>query len=93
VGADSVLSAAETSGARNLRFNASGSPFTARFNVIGNLARSAGGSGSGGGGSSGGAGGSGGSSGASSGTGAVTSMVFQVTYNPLLNTATVRLLQ
>jgi hypothetical protein len=93
VGADSVLTSGETSGTRNLRFNdPSGGPFTVTFNVIGNLARASAGSGSASSGSTGGGGSSGSSSGASSSTNTLTSTVFQVTYNPLLNVATVQLL-
>jgi hypothetical protein len=85
VGTDSVLSSGETSGARNLRFNdASGVQFTVTFNIIGNLARANQSAGS----SSGGAVG-GGSGGASS----PTSAVYQLTYNPLLKTTTLQLLQ
>jgi hypothetical protein len=95
VGADSVLTSGETSGARNLRFrDPSGGPFTVTYNVIGNLARSSGGSGST---SKLAAGGSerGGGSGAETLSLAdpVTSLVFKVTYNPLLNLVTVQLIQ
>ena len=87
VGADAILAAGETSSARNLRFNdAGGAPFSVTLNVVGNLARSTGGSGSAGGSSSGGGSGSGtGASGSSSPAGSVTGLIFRVTYYPLLN--------
>jgi len=95
VGSDSALSSAETSGARNLRFNDSGGPFSVTLNVVGNLARSTQPSSPSGSSSNGGApGGASGSSGGSSpATGTVTSLIFRVTYNPLLNTVTVELLR
>ena len=94
VGIDNILSAAEVSGARALKFNNSGNEaFTVTFNVIGNLARPSGGGSSSS--SSAGGGGSGGSSasGSSSPTGTVTNLVFSVTYNPLLNTLTWQVLK
>jgi hypothetical protein len=86
VGIDNILSAAEVSGARTLKFtNPNNESFTVTFNVIGNLARSStAGSSSSSSGSSGGTSGSGSSSVSST----VTNMVFSVTYNPLLNTLT-----
>jgi hypothetical protein len=95
VGSDNTLSAAEISLARTLKFNNSNNEaFTVTFNVIGSLANTSGGSSSSGSSSSGG-GGSGGSSSTSSVTStttAVTKMVFQATYNPLLNTVTIKVL-
>jgi len=95
VGSDNILSAAELSLARTLKFNNPNSEaFTVTFNVIGNLANTSSGSSSSGSSSSGG-GGSGGSSTTSSVTStttAVTTMVFQATYNPLLNTVTIKVL-
>ncbi len=84
VGLDNLLSAGETSAARTLKFsNPNNEPFTVTFNVIGNLARSSGSSSS----SSSSPAGIGGTT-ASSPTGTVTNMVFSVTYNPVLNTLT-----
>jgi hypothetical protein len=87
VGSDRILSAGETSGARNLKFNnPDNEAFTVNFNVVGNLTPSSGSS------SSSSSSGVGGSSSSSSGTagpnGTVTKMVFSVTYNPVLNTLT-----
>lgn len=96
VGSDSILSAGETSGARNLRFNdLSGGPFSVTFNVVGNLARSAQAGGTAGSSSTGtgSGGGSASSGGSSSTTSTVTGLIFRVTYNPILNTATVELFQ
>jgi len=94
VGTDNILSAGELSGARTLKFNnPNNETFTVTFNVIGNLANPGNGSSSSSSSPSGG-GGSGGSSGTStvtSTTNTITRMVFQVTYNPLLNTLTVKL--
>jgi hypothetical protein len=99
LGADNALVANEISAVRNLRFNnPKNEAFSATFTVVGNLARgstssstttattteSAATSGSGSGTSS------------ASGTTAsatITSLVFKLTYNPLLNTVTVQLLQ
>jgi hypothetical protein len=97
VGADSILSSGETSGARNLRFNdASGGPFTVTFNVIGNLARTSPGASSAGtspatASASGGS--PAGSEKTSSATGVLTGLLFKVTYNPLLNTVSVQLVR
>jgi hypothetical protein len=95
VGSDSALSSGETTGARNLRFNDSGGPFSVTFNVVGNLARGTAGPTGGSSGSASSAGSSGGSSsgGSSPATGTVTGLIFRVTYNPLLNTVTVELLR
>jgi len=94
VGTDNILSAGELSLARTLTFNnPNNEGFTVTFNVIGNLANTSGSSSSSSS-SSGGGGGSGGSSSTSTLTSTattITSMVFQVTYNPLLNTLTVQL--
>jgi hypothetical protein len=95
VGSDNILSAAELSLARTLRFNNPNSEaFTVTFNVIGSLANTSGGSSSSG--SSSGGGGSGGSSSTSTATSTtttVTKMVLQATYNPLLNTVTIKVLK
>src|SRR6266404_9255537 len=86
VGIDNILSAAEVSGARTLKFtNASNESFTVTFDVIGNLVRS---SGAGSANSPSGSSGSPGGSGAASASGTVTNAVFSITYNPLLNTLT-----
>ena len=99
VGNDNALTSAEVSGARSLRFrNPNNESFTVTFNVIGNLpytgpsccsptgASNSGGSGGGGG--SGAAPTSSSSPSISSGT----NLVYQLTYNPLLNSITVRVL-
>ncbi|MDQ1637376.1 MAG: hypothetical protein QOF62_715 [Pyrinomonadaceae bacterium] len=96
VGNDSALSAAEVSGMRSLRFrNPNNESFTVTFNVFGNLPYSgpsccspSGAS------SSGGSAGSGGSSTSSSSpsiSGAA-NLVYQLTYNPVLNSITVQLI-
>jgi hypothetical protein len=83
LGADNALTANETSAARNLRFNnPRNEAFTVTFTVIGNLDRASAGGSSG----SSSSGGSGGSGSGDSQTTAVTNLVFQITYNPLLNT-------
>jgi uncharacterized membrane protein YgcG len=90
LGADNAITANETSIARTLKFNnPNNEAFTVTFNVIGNVDRSsATGSSSGSsGGSSGGGGGSG-----SSGTTGVRSMLYSLTYNPLLNAITSKLI-
>lgn len=93
VGIDNILSGAEVSSARTLKFTNTGNEaFTVTFNVIGNLARASGGGGSSGSSSSGG-GSSGGTPAVSNPTGTITSMVFSVTYNPVLNTLTWQLLK
>jgi len=95
VGADNVLSAAEVSGLRALKFrNPNNESFTVTFNVIGNLpftgpsccSSSTTSS------SSSGGGGSGASSNSSSPASTITNLVFQVTYNPLLNSITVQVI-
>jgi len=89
VGSDNILSAAEVSLPRTLKFNnPNNEAFTVTFNVIGNLANPGNTPSSS---SSSSSGGSGGSSGATAPTAVLTSKVFQLTYNPLLNTLTVQL--
>ncbi len=98
VGADNALSAAEVSGARLLKFrNPNNESFTITFNVFGSLPYSgptccspAGGSSS----SAGGSGTSGASSPASSSPSisGVTNLFYQVTYNPVLNSITVQVI-
>jgi len=95
LGADNALTTGEASAIRNLRFNnPRNETFSVTFNVIGNLARA---------GSSGGSmptattdsqpSGSSGSPGeTAAATGSLTTGVFKLTYNPLLNTVTVQLL-
>jgi hypothetical protein len=92
LGTDNALTANEVSGARNLRFNnPNNEAFTVTFNVIGNVARSAAGgsssSSSGGGGS-----GEGTSSSGTSPTSTITNVLYSLTYNPLLNTVTSKLI-
>jgi hypothetical protein len=96
VGNDNMLSSTEVSGARSLKFrNPNNEAFTVTFSVIGNLpytgpsccsptASS----------SSGGSGGSGGSGTANSSPSisSATNLVYQLTYNPLLNSITVQLM-
>ena len=96
VGSDNVLSSAEVSGARSLRFsNPNNEAFTVTFNVIGNLPYTGPSccspTGSPG---SGGSGGSGASSPASSSPSisGVTSLVYQLTYNPVLNSISIKLI-
>jgi hypothetical protein len=89
LGTDNALTANEISIARTLRFtNPNNEAFTVTFNVIGNVDRSsaAGSSSSSSGGSSGG-GGSG-----SGGTTGVRSTLYSLTYNPLLNAITSKLI-
>jgi hypothetical protein len=97
VGSDSVLSSGETSGARNLRFNdSSGAPFSVTLNVVGNLARTSSSSTSSSSSSiSSKTSGSStvGTESTSSPTGVLTSVLFKVTYNPLLNTVSVQLVR
>ena len=93
VGADNVLSSSEVSGARSLKFhNPNNESFTVTFNVIGNLPYTGpsccsptGSS------SSGGSEGSGasGTSSSSPSISSATNLVYQLTYNPLLNSITV----
>lgn len=99
VGGDNALSPAEASGARNLRFNnPSGGPFTVTFTVVGHLSRNSpaalaaqppGGASSGGGAS----GGTGGEGAQSTSLGGLTTLVYKVTFNPLLGTARVELVR
>jgi hypothetical protein len=93
VGLDNILSAAEVSAARTLKFSNTGNEaFTVTFNVIGNLARASGSTGSPGGAPPAG-GGSGGAPAVSNPTSTITNMVFSVTYNPVLNTLTWQLVK
>jgi hypothetical protein len=98
LGADNALTVSETSAARTLRFNnPRNEVFTVTFNVIGNLPRgstssmtmSASSPSSGAPPPAGGSPPSDGTSMAS----AITSALFQLTYNPLLNTVTVQLIK
>lgn len=95
VGSDGVLSPGEVSGTRNLSFNnPSNEAFTVTLNIVGNLARSN---------SSAGSSlqmsraarrasdTSSGSTSPSANVGALTSLVFRLTYNPLLNTVTIQM--
>src|SRR2546421_13087725 len=83
LGADNALTANETSGLRNLKFNnPNREAFTVTFNVIGNLARPSGGGGSSGSASSG-----------TDPTSTATNLVYSVVYNPLLNTVTSKLIK
>jgi hypothetical protein len=105
LGADNALTANETSLARTVKFNnPRNEPFTVTFNVIGNLPRGSSSSSSPSSSSlsSSSAPGSGTEPGSSSpstpGTGAattgiITNPLFKVTYNPLLNTVTIQLVQ
>ena len=94
VGADSVLSPNEVSGARTLRFNnPNNEAFSVTFNVIGSLARTGTSVSGGTQTSSSSTSGGGTSSGSTSSlpTGTITGAVFKVTYNPLLNSVKVEL--
>jgi hypothetical protein len=96
LGADSVLSPGELSGARNLRFsNPNNEAFSVTFNVVGNLARTN--TGASGGTTSGGGTQqtttSSATGGATATTGTATSMVFKATYNPLLKSVTIQLIK
>ena len=92
MGADNILSVGETSGARLLQFNNPNNElFTVTFNVIGNLARSTSSS------ANNESPGASGTLDSISGSGTdptsiVPSLVFKITYNPLLNTVTVQLI-
>jgi hypothetical protein len=95
VGNDNALSAAEVSGMRLLKFrNPNNESFTVTFNVIGNLPYSGPsccsptGASSAGGGASGASSPSASSPSISGGT----SLVYQLTYNPILNSITVQLI-
>ena len=97
VGADNLLSANETSAARLLKFtNPNNEAFTVTFNVIGSVPYAGpsccgpSGSSSSGGASSGS--GTGAASSSSPSLGSATNLVFQLTYNPLLNSVTVKVL-
>jgi hypothetical protein len=91
LGADNALTANETSAARNLRFNnPRNEAFTVNFNVIGNLDRAAAAASSS---SSPPGSGTTPSSSSSSATSTVTSLVFQITYNPLLNSLTSQIIK
>jgi hypothetical protein len=94
IGSDGVLSPGEVSGTRNLSFNnPNNETFTVTLNIVGNLARSS---------SSAGSSPqarraarrssdtSSASAASNAGLGSVTSLVFQITYNPLLNTVTIQ---
>jgi hypothetical protein len=92
-----MLSAAEVSGVRSLKFrNPNNESFTVTFNIIGNLPGASGPSccSPGGAQSSGGSGGNGagGTSSSSPSITSATNLVYQLTYNPLLNSVTVRLI-
>ncbi|MFS8084261.1 MAG: sialidase family protein, partial [Acidobacteriota bacterium] len=96
VGADNLFSAGETSAARILKFNnPNNEAFTVTFNIIGGMPYSGPSCCSPGGASS--AGSSGGTSGSSTASssnsiGNPTKLVYQLTYNPLLNSFTVQLI-
>lgn len=90
VGSANLLSANEVSLARLLKLNNPNSEaFTITFNVIGNLANPGNSASSSSSSSGGGSGGS--TATVTSTTSTLTSMVFQLTYNPLLNTLTMQL--
>jgi hypothetical protein len=87
VGADNVLSPAEVSGLRQLKFrNPNNESFTINFNVIGNITYTGPSCCSANGGAS--SGGGGGSSAPS--IQSATNLVLQATYNPLLNSITIK---
>jgi hypothetical protein len=97
VGTDNMLTAAEVSGARSLKFrNPNNESFSVTFSVFGNLPYTgpsccspAGSSSSGDGGGSGGSGQN--STASSSPSISATNLVYQLTYNPLLKSVTVKL--
>jgi hypothetical protein len=100
-GGDNALAPSELSGARNLRFNnPNGETFTVTFAVVGHLSRSGAAalatqSGTGGTSAANSAGGTGGA-GTQSTTpalGGLTSLVYKVTFNPLLGTARVEVVR
>ena len=95
VGGDGALSAGETTGARRLRFNnPSNEPFTAEFQIVGHLPRSAGATATTSTPSSGDTSASGaGAGGTSAPAVALAAAVLRVSYNPLLGTVTVELLK
>jgi hypothetical protein len=96
VGGDNLLSPNETSGARTLSFNnPSNESFTVTFSVSANMPYSgptccspSGSSSSASGGSGGGAG----TSGSTPSISSATTLVYQLTYNPLVKSVTVRLI-
>ena len=91
LGADNALTANEVSGARNMRFsNPNNEAFTVNFNVIGNVDRSLASSSSS---SSGGSGTGGSASSATSPTSTVTTMLYSLTYSPLLNNITSKIIK
>jgi photosystem II stability/assembly factor-like uncharacterized protein len=96
LGADNALTSNETSGARTLKFNnPNNEAFTVNFRITGYLDPAAAAVASSSGSSSGGDGSGGGGS-ASSGTNpasTATTMVYSLTYNPLLNKITSQLLK
>jgi len=96
VGNDNALSSAEVSGARFLKFrNPNNETFTVIFNVIGNLPYTGPSCCSSTGGSSGASssGGSGSSTSSSSPSiSSATNLVYQLTYNPVLNSISIKLL-
>jgi len=90
LGLDNALTPNESSAARTLKFNnPNNEAFTVTFNVIGNIDRSAAASSS----SSSSGGGSGGGGSGSGGTNGVTTTLFSVAYNPLLNSITSKLIK
>jgi hypothetical protein len=95
VGSDGVLSPGEVSGTRNLSFNnPSNETFTVTLNIVGNLARSSSSAASTPQARRTGRRSSdvpAGSSVSAAGLGSVASLIFQVTYNPLLNTVTIQM--
>jgi hypothetical protein len=98
VGTDNVLSSAEVSGARLLRFrNPNNETFTVTFSIIGNLPYTGPSCCSPTPPSSGGSGGSGGSGASSTSSSSpsisgATSLVYQLTYNPVLNSISIKLI-
>lgn len=91
VGADNILSGSEISGPRSLRFsNPNNESFSVIFNVIGNLPNS-GPSCCSSSATTGASGPSGSSSTTTTGS-TVTNVVFQMTYNPALNSVTIQIL-
>ena len=95
VGADNVLAAGETTGARSLRFsNPNNEAFTVTFSVVGHLTRGSAAAGStptAGGAAGAGSGGDAGAQTPQATGGDLTGAVFKLTFNPLLGTATVEL--
>jgi hypothetical protein len=93
IGGDNALTPNESSLARTLKFNnPNNEAFTVNFRVTGYLDPAAAAAASSGGGSSGGGGsGEGSASSGSSPSAGVTTIVYSLTYNPLLNTITTQL--